>query len=354
MKRTEVAKKVNELLTGKLTREKHLDRLDVLDKVKPLKQEVELGIFTREEIADYFDTDVNTIKKYTLKHNEELRNNGLKHYTREEMLEVVGKVATLKEMVDNKTTKGITTITVKGIDVVIPNRGVRMFDKKAVLNLALLMDDNDIAYEIQLGVLGIKEEDIEEDVIVLDTRRKNEDVTETKPKKEVKFDFEYAEDIENELMLKIVKLEDKVERAVAVQEFREYKEREKQAEIDKIKETYGIREIEEKQEAWDKRKVITKLARKLSTRTNRGHFITGWAKIFEELLHEYGINVNARKMNYKGKVKNPTVFDVLDNKEMDYLVEAVRKLVKENELNIVAMVEKDKAMEKELKEMGIM
>lgn len=171
LNKSQVNEMLRELLETKEVRDKYRDRLEVIDEVKELVHLVGLKVFTREEIAEYFDTSVSTIKRVTHNYSEELRENGFRQYDRPELLDLVAEVATGKEMADNKSTKGLTTITVGGIDVDVPNRGARMFTKEGVLSLAMLLDESSgsyVAYRIQLKLLGIKEEDIEDDTVVVE------------------------------------------------------------------------------------------------------------------------------------------------------------------------------------------
>lgn len=354
IKRTEVTKKIRDLTNDKRVRLETLAETDfkaVISKVKDIKEIAVLEHYTKEEVAEYYEVKVAEVDKAIRHHKEELRMNGLTHFAKDDALEMVGKVATIKEIMNATRTKGLVTIKVEDKVVEVPNRGLRLFDDKALVLMAMLLkndENSEIVYKMQLAILGIKEEEIEDEkteepVAVVEDGKEDEDIV---------FDFENAEAIENELMLKIVSTEDKLDRAVAVQEFREYKDKERQAEILKLKEIYGLDEQMEVIEYLDRRKVLGKLIKRMSHRTTKGHFITGWAKVNEYMLNDYGIDVNARKSRYRGDVQNPTVFDVIADKEVECLIATVKKLGKERGLKFDAIAHDNKDMVKEMKDMG--
>ena len=126
-------KNENQLLENKELREKNLGRVEVLDQVKELLMLGDTEFATTEMVAKYYEVKLEAIQSLIKDNREELLNNGFKLYKRSEILNVL---------------KGQLEIT-------IPNRGLNLFSKRAILNVGMLLRDSKIAQELRSRLLDV-------------------------------------------------------------------------------------------------------------------------------------------------------------------------------------------------------
>ncbi len=143
------------LVDSRQMREKYADRVEVLDKVKLLFLIPELECMTTQQIAEYYEVDVDAIQKTCQRNKGELVEDGmsLKSASYFKSL-IVTKCPHLK----------ITQLRGRFVihfndecDVVIPNTGIRIFPKRAILRMGMLLRDSSIAKEVRTQLLNIVE-----------------------------------------------------------------------------------------------------------------------------------------------------------------------------------------------------
>lgn len=135
-----------DLIEQKELREKCIERIDILDKVGKLIMLPNQVVASVEQTANYFEVDKEVIKYHIKKNKEELINNGLNILQGEKLKEFktqVGELPSLKRQ--NKFT---------------------VFPKRAILNIAMLLRDSEIAKEIRKQLLDVIEEDSTKENIV--------------------------------------------------------------------------------------------------------------------------------------------------------------------------------------------
>lgn len=193
--------KENDLLENKGLRETLIERLDVLEKVKGLLLLPNTDIATTKQVAEYFEVDKSVIDKATQRNREELESSGLKFL----------KYGELKELLnmDNMSTLKIS------------RQGTNVFNKRAILNLAMLLRDSKVAKEVRQALLDQQE--------VISDEQKTNGISE-----------------EERLLLNIMKAKDVAEQAIAVSELNNYKNRHI-AELN-----VNIERMKPKEEAFDK------------------------------------------------------------------------------------------------------
>lgn len=123
----------NKLLEQKELREKNLGRIEVLEQVKELLLLGNSEFATTEMVAKYYGVGLEAIKSLIKDNKEELTFNGLKLYKRAEILKV------LKEP----------------LEISIPNRGLNLFSKRAILNVGMLLRDSEVAKDIRSRLLDV-------------------------------------------------------------------------------------------------------------------------------------------------------------------------------------------------------
>lgn len=152
----------NPLLDDRQLRDKCVGRYEVLEKVKKLVLLPGTEFATINQIAEYYSTYVggdgsednivtsDGIRKIYSRHKEELDSDGT--YIKGYKDFLIGHDATL----ENLKGKSVVTYT-SGMKIEIPNRGVRVFSRRAILRIGMLLRDSKVAKEIRTQLLNIEE-----------------------------------------------------------------------------------------------------------------------------------------------------------------------------------------------------
>lgn len=126
----------NELLENKQKREEVIDRVEVLEQVGELLLLPNTEYATTETVARYYDVEIDTIKKIISRHKQEISSNGYRLFSKSEIEKILkGQNVTL--------------------DITIPNRGMNLFSKRAILNIGMLLRDSKVAIELRSRLLDI-------------------------------------------------------------------------------------------------------------------------------------------------------------------------------------------------------
>lgn len=270
---TEVA-----FLDNKEIREQYLDRTDVLNKVKKLLLIPELECMTITQVADYYEVDTDTIKRQFQRNEDEFVEDG----------SVIKNSLYFRECFNGtqcsiKKERGKTTIQINdNTSLVIPNRGVRVFPKRAILRMGMLLRDSLVAKEIRTQLLNIAE-----------------NVIETEPEKvteEIEIEMNLMENIMsafnsgdiNALLTSTCKMN-------------AYKERN----ISKLKDELETKQEENKELAesnsilagdilkWSNRASANSVVRIMAKYIGVPYSVV-WGLIYKELLYKHGINLKRR------------------------------------------------------------
>lgn len=171
--------KENELLENKVERQKYLNNLEILDKVKQLVMLPNLTVANVEIVANYFDIPIKTINNCINDNQQELEQNGLKVLKGKELKDFKGYL-------DNQESlKYVSQYTI--------------LSKRTILNIAMLLRDSEIAKEIRRQLLDFVEDNKEE----LINQITQEEI----------------------YMLKILRAKDNIDKTLAIKEYSDYKER---------------------------------------------------------------------------------------------------------------------------------
>lgn len=123
----------DEILMNEKERKALIGRVDVLDKVGNLLLLGNTQFATTQQVANYYGVGVKAIQSLVIDNREELESNGLKMYKRSEILSIL-----------------------KGeLEIKVPNRGQKLFSKRAILNVGMLLRDSEIAKEVRSRLLDI-------------------------------------------------------------------------------------------------------------------------------------------------------------------------------------------------------
>lgn len=296
-----------DLLTNNAMRNELVGRVDVLDKVKELLLLPNTDFATTEQVADYYEVEVGTIVKIFTRNREELMSDGCKVYRKDN---VINFLSGQDVHLENVVGKAIVTFEDKQM-IEVPNRGLRLFPRRAILRVGMLLRDSVVAKEVRTQLLNIEEK--------TSRKIKVQDINQ-----------------EQQLVLNIVYSDELIERSVAVSELLKYKNRH----IEEINTKLEVSENKNQALAkgilkWDAREAINSMARKIAANVFESHgkyaFAKAWEKIRAHMLYKHSIGVTMRLNN---QPKGATIFDVLDNNELQLLVQSCVALCEQYKIDI--------------------
>ena len=294
-----------EILENKEIREKLIQRLDVLDKVKQVVTMPSTELITMEQVADYYEVDIKAIDTIINRHYDELSEDGYRVYTKSEIINLLNL-----QNEDLKDLKGKTVVAIGNQNIIIPNRGLRLFTRRALLRVGMLLRDSEIAKRIRTYLLDVEEKTDPD--IALNT------ITE-----------------EERLLLEVIRAETPEQTAIALNKYRRYVERYKrEAEILTKENQVLAKGII----TWDLRQAINKMVRRMASVVYGGDFKKAWNKVYDEMLYKHNINVNARIAH---RDKHLTLFDVLTTGEIKKALQTVTALCKVHGVDISDIVYKE-------------
>lgn len=134
-------------------REQYINRVDVLEKVKSLIMLPDIELMTVAQVADFYEVDVEAIQKVYQRNRTEIKEDGvvglsskylIEHFVQ---LDVVNRTKTYAEVEFKDGTK-----------LILPNRGIKAFSKRAVLRIGMLLRDSKVAKEVRTQLLNTFEE----------------------------------------------------------------------------------------------------------------------------------------------------------------------------------------------------
>lgn len=286
-------------------REEYIDRVDVLDKVKNLLLIPAMECMTMKQVADYYEVSVEAIKGTYKYHKEEFVTDGACKYRVSDIKNSIGvKYPNLK--MDN--TKGGMIIEIdENTKIVVPNVGVILFPKRAILRVGMLLRDSVIAKEVRTQLLNIVEVAQEE---------KPEIITQQIQKEE-------------DLLLNISKAfatGDVMKLMTAMQEYSSYKDRHiKRLENDKKLLTAEILTISDRQ-------MFNAVMRKLAMRL-RISFKMMFGIFYQRLMYKYHINLKAR-----GEKKKPYIQYIRPD-EWCKVQQCIVAILEDNNINATEFLE---------------
>lgn len=133
-------------------------RTEVLDKVKKLLLIPEMNCMTIRQVADYYEVDIDALKKCCKRNKDEIILDGVVTKTPRVFKDLLkGQDVPL---VQNQTNLVIQIDDNTRLE--IPNRGIKCFSKRAVLRIGMLLRDSKIAQEVRTQLLNIVEHTAEE------------------------------------------------------------------------------------------------------------------------------------------------------------------------------------------------
>ena len=265
----ESSKQINEtqLIEQKDLRQQYIDRIDVLEKVKALVMLPDVELMTVVQIADFYEVDTDVIQRIYQRNKAEITEDGV--------INLTGKFLTEHNVqLRNRTQmNGKCEIEFNdGTKVILPNRGIKAFSKRAILRIGMLLRDSEVAKEVRTQLLNTFENASDELKVM-------------------------CVDEELEIQSKIGQAflsGDIMQIAQAVTEGMAYKNRH----ISKLEAQYNDltivnKALTKKSLHWDNRASINKAVRVLAnTLSINAAFV--WSELYDELLYGHHINLKKR------------------------------------------------------------
>ena len=121
-----------DLIENKTIREKMIGNVSVLEKVKNLLLLGDSEFATLQQVAEYYEVSKQAIESIKNRNKEELINNGMKTFSNKE----------------------IKALNIQDECFKIPNRGMILFNKRAILNVGMLLTIGKVAKEVRTRLLN--------------------------------------------------------------------------------------------------------------------------------------------------------------------------------------------------------
>ncbi len=127
------------------------ENIHVLEQVKDILTIKETDFATVQMCAEYFEVSERRIRQIINEINEELKDNGLKMYNKENFLREINL-----PLRNNKQMNGKSILTFEnGYELIFPNRGMYLMTKRTLLNIGMLLRDSEVAKELRRRILDI-------------------------------------------------------------------------------------------------------------------------------------------------------------------------------------------------------
>ena len=155
-----------QFIDDKVLRDKSVEHYEVLEKVKELLLIPNTKWATQKQVAEYYEVGEKAIETIYSRHRDELESDGVSLKSYKEFLNIQNEGLEISYVVG----KTIFTFA-NGNELTVPNRGLKVFPRRAILRVGMLLRDSEVAKEVRTQLLNIEEktsteiktEDIEEE-----------------------------------------------------------------------------------------------------------------------------------------------------------------------------------------------
>lgn len=263
-------KKETDLINDETLRNQCIEHYEVLEKVKELFLIPGTEFMTSQQVADYYNVDIDAVQKIYQRNLVELKSDGVTLSNLNNFLN--------GQDVQLETLKGKSNITYNsGYVLTVPNRGLKVFPRRAILRIGMLLRDSEIAKEVRTALLNIEEKTSDETKIA--------DITEEQ-QLALSVGMAYASGNPDAIIMATGKMMDFKNRHIVTLE------QDNKALAGEILE-------------WKDRSKLNAGIRKLSAVT-RAPFKDLWVKLYKNLQYKYSIDLKSRnggKKPYIGNLK---------------------------------------------------
>lgn len=143
-----------DFLTDRKLRDEYIPHTEVLDKIKVLHYIPETQYFTMNQLAEYYEVPLDTIDSCYKLHSQEVDMDGVVLMTPKTYKEsLTVNASTVKSFIQHH---GKMEIFVdEDTSIIIPNRGIKVFPKRASLRIGMLLTQSAVAEQVRTLMLDI-------------------------------------------------------------------------------------------------------------------------------------------------------------------------------------------------------
>ncbi len=139
-----------DLINKKAMRDKYIDRLDILEKVKALFLIPEVNLMSTGMVAKFFDVPVNTIRSVYRNNQTEIDSDGAKNLKAKDIFD--------RSMIDHsknvESVRGGVIVTLEdGSKFQLTSAEAVYFTPRSIMRLAMLLRDSKVAKEVRTRIL---------------------------------------------------------------------------------------------------------------------------------------------------------------------------------------------------------
>lgn len=260
------------LVESRQARERCMGRTEVLDKVKHLFLIPGMECLTTNQVADFYEVGANVIRQTYKRNEEEFAEDGVSKKRVSEFSTIVTECNNRETNISSTTGRTGISIEYGDTKLVIPNVGVTVFPKRAILRMGMLLRDSKVAKEVRTQLLNTFEKTT--------TEQRTSDI-----------------DAEQELLMGIAKafssgdFSQLMQASQALDVFRkrhiEALEQEKEA----LQEEKQI--LAGEANKWANRACLSKVMRTFAAKLHTS-YTTVYALLFNELLYKHRISLKLR------------------------------------------------------------
>lgn len=147
-------------LESKDMRDKCINKIELLDKVKQIFLLPELECLTTKQMADYFEVGYEAIKSQYKNNQKEFDEDGVTLKKPSDFKVLNGLDKTVQKW---ESKRGYTVITLDTNTILeISNRGIKCFPKRAILRMGMLLQGSRVSQEVRTQLLNTFEHTTEE------------------------------------------------------------------------------------------------------------------------------------------------------------------------------------------------
>ena len=151
--------------------EQMLLRIETLEKVKHLFTIPGTDFMTTRQVAEYYEVDIDAVRRVYQRHKAEIDSDGT---AVKKAADFCDDVRAEQPVQPKGCTRGVTSLVFRnGVAIEINNYGTRVFSRRAVLRIGMLMPGSKVATEVRTQLLNVFEK-VPATAVVADIDRKVE------------------------------------------------------------------------------------------------------------------------------------------------------------------------------------
>ena len=143
------------IISDRSMRDNCVNHYEVLENVKKVLLIPDTEWATQKQVAEYYEVGEKAIETICTRHKDELESDGVSLKSYKEFLNIQNEGL---ETVVGKT----IFLFANGESLTVPNRGLKVFPRRAILRIGMLLRDSAIAKEVRTQLLNIEEKSSDE------------------------------------------------------------------------------------------------------------------------------------------------------------------------------------------------